>query len=204
MDSPDLSSMDEASPLCLGNGCCNHAGCICLKARALCRKWYFLRWVPSSFATSWDMLEELRMHLGEQKFRSQPATWRSGVCEALVKFELCGGVHGMTPFLLPQAQSSSFERAGSTVDQLRCCWDCIKEKIPSWLACLPADQEDSAVMGDTHLGGLLLEEIRQVAEGRNWFGTNVTETRSESSETPRRAGLVDVSHQGDTMEGLLN
>lgn len=160
-----LREVEQSLP-CLGNSCCNHPGCVYMKGRALCRKWYLLQWIPSSSATSWDMLEELQMQLGEQPFRSQPATSRSGVCEALVKFEPSGAVHGMAPFLLPRAQSSSFERAESNVWQLRCCWNCIKDKVPSWLARLPADQ-DNAVMGETHLGGLLLEEIRQVAEGRN-------------------------------------
>lgn len=114
--------------------------------------------------------------------------------EALVKIEPNGAVHGMTPFLLPHAKSSSFERVKSRAWQVRCCWDFFKGNIPSWLASLQADR-NSFVLGEKNLGNLLLEEIRLASEGGDRVGTGVARTPNKSSSPPLQAEHVKASHQ---------
>lgn len=146
--------------------CCVHANCASLKEHHLCSCWYFLRWQGSSSALPLDMLRELRSQLGGKEFTMQPVMWTTGALEALIKIESGSGAQGMlSPCLLPLTQSSFFIAGKSGVWKLPCCWDAVTWNVPLWLARFrPGDEK--AVLGDTNLGKLLLEEIRGAAEGK--------------------------------------
>lgn len=111
-----------------------------------------------------DMVQELRQRLGQREFHIQPVVWRNGVYEALVKIELDNAGSGMPFPLLPLARSPFFEHAKSRAWQLRCCWDAVKWNVPLWLACFRS-HEDNVILGETDLGKLLLDEIREAAQG---------------------------------------
>ncbi|OAQ57366.1 hypothetical protein VFPBJ_11756 [Purpureocillium lilacinum] len=144
--------------------CCFHPDCVPLHEHRLCSRWYFVRWASSSLAVPFDMVLELRARLGKRLFSVQPV-WKTGVYEALVRVEPSGyGVEDVTSLLFPVSGSSFFDGERSTVCCLRCCWDTVRDSVPRWLSSSGAGG-DVGTLGETELGKLLIDEIRQAAQG---------------------------------------
>lgn len=159
--SPSWSSEETGSASC---SCCSHPDCTSLQDHRFCSRWYFLTWASSSLAVPFDVVLELRERLGKRAFSVQTVC-KTGVYEALVRVEPDGySVEDMTSTLFPLPESSFFDGERSTVYRLRCCWDSVKDKVPRWLSSSGA-AGDSATLGGTELGRLLMDEIRQAAQG---------------------------------------
>lgn len=145
--------------------CCVHPDCASLKEHQLCRQWHFLQWEATSSAMPLDMLRELRCQLGAREFTMQPIILRGVALEALMKVEPGSGASSiLDSFLLPFTESSFFNSRNSRAWSLPCCWDAVIWTVPHWLA-FSRTGDDNVILGQTSLGRLLLDEVREAAQG---------------------------------------
>ncbi|OAQ57372.1 hypothetical protein VFPBJ_11755 [Purpureocillium lilacinum] len=148
---------------CLGTSCCTHPVCASLKERALCRQWYFLRWVSIGPLMPSEMLKELRERLEGRKFRFCATSTVTGVFNILLKVEP-GDFTGWSRYLVPTPLASVFQAGHCRVWQLKCCWDAFECDVQIWFAAL-TETDDRTVFGDRRLSCDLLDETRLAGVG---------------------------------------
>lgn len=148
---------------CLGASCCTHGECASLKKRALCARWYFVRWVPASTAVMPSyVVRELRNLLDKRKFRHYGVVTGSGVCEVLVRLDR-NVFTTWAEDLVPDGRrtSCSFKGKECRAWHLECCWDALENDVDFWLRSLE-ETFDRIPFGDKRLLCDLVDDVKAV------------------------------------------
>ncbi|KJZ69644.1 hypothetical protein HIM_10960 [Hirsutella minnesotensis 3608] len=144
--------------------------CVPRKDRALCRRWYYLHWAPSTDVMPSELLEKLRERLENQNFRHCGIRTQSGVYEALVKIGP-GSRPVSASHLIPDAQVTLFDGKKSQAWHLKCCWDAFGDDVVVWIKAL-RETQDRTIFGDKRMPYELLRVVRAagLAKRAIWKG----------------------------------
>ncbi|KAK4067503.1 hypothetical protein Purlil1_13849 [Purpureocillium lilacinum] len=154
-----LTPEPEITQECVAGCCCGHAACAPLKGRALCRQWFFLRWVSSEPVMPSHMLHELGIRLGCRKFGFCAAKSGTGVFEVLLKVALDDDMPLWAAALVPRTLESSAWKNESKAWHLQCCWDAMQWDVSDWTNAL-REREGKLIFGDMSLRHQLELDVR--------------------------------------------
>lgn len=158
------STGSETPDDCRNEICCGHTGCRSLKKYALCRQWFFARWIPKRPFLPGDLPDRLSIWLRGYQYR-YCATFRTpGAYELLLRLD-SGAYYGLAWDLLLQDEEV-VDRPGdlSGAWALACCSDAHHINAPFWAVCMTHPQEGSFIFGDKQLPNHLLAEVEAIAE----------------------------------------
>ncbi|KAL3954483.1 hypothetical protein ACCO45_010046 [Purpureocillium lilacinum] len=162
--SPTLSTEEETTDEekiedCGNEICCIHKVCDPLRERALCRQWFFARWILKCPFLPGELPERLRTWLRGYEYRYSAAFRDARVYELLLKLD--SGFHvGLRWDVLIQDEDvvdCQGELTGHWA--LACCCDAHQINARFWVARMTEPENGKFFFGDRHLPHQLLAEV---------------------------------------------
>lgn len=164
IQAPSPPAPASPGPEQFGCSCCDHAACVPLREQALCQRWYFLNWVPSTTVMPSEILDQLRQRLKNRCFRHCGVLMPSGVYQILVRMDAC--IFTLrTRDLVPDPLAPLFHVHESRAWHLRCCRDALEDDAEVWLKSL-RETEGRIFFGDKRLPHDLQDDV-SAASGRD-------------------------------------